>query len=152
MQNIAQEQGYIDCPIFKGARRHLPDLLKIGSNLSKDKLSHYSNLKNVAVNTGAQAGEAIIVYKSLVKIHYKIKSLNLKSRLIATVHDSIVLYIFKPEAEIMFNILKETMEVFDYSVPIIVESDFGDIWGFSSTADTIEDVRKLLEKDKLPLH
>jgi len=135
MQKFARENGYVDCSIFPGLRRHLPELIKQGSNLNKEKMSHYSNLNNIAVNTGAQGGEAYIIYKALVKIYNKIKELNLKSMLVGSVHDSIVLYIYKPEAEQMYYILKESMEVFDYSIPILADIEYGDIWGFGTEVD-----------------
>jgi hypothetical protein len=135
MQNFAKENGYVDCPIFPGLRRHIPELLKQGGNLNKEKLSHYSNLNNIAVNTGAQGGEALIIYKALVKISNKIKELNLKSMLVGCVHDSIVLYIYKPEAETMYRMLKECMEVFDYTIPILAEVEYGDVWGFGTEVD-----------------
>ena len=135
MQKFAKENGYVDCPIFPGLRRHLPELIKQGSNLNKEKMSHYSNLNNVAVNTGAQGGEALIIYRALIKIYKKIKELNLKSMLVGCVHDSIVLYIHKNETEQMYYILKECMEVFDYSIPILAEVEYGDIWGFGTEID-----------------
>jgi DNA polymerase I-like protein with 3'-5' exonuclease and polymerase domains len=139
MQNFAKENGYVDCPIFPGLRRHIPELLKQGSNLNKEKLSHYSTLNNIAVNTGAQGGEAVIIYKALVKISNKIKELNLKSMLVGCVHDSIVLYLHKQEIEKMYYILKECMEVFDYTIPILCEMDVSidkdHPWGFGIELD-----------------
>ena len=131
MQEFAKKNGYVDCPIFPGLRRHLPDLLQRGSKLPKKKLSHYSNLDNITVNTGAQGGESIYVNKALVNIYNVIKERNLKSRPIATVHDSIVSYIHKTEIKEMYYILKNAMECFDYDIPILCEIEMGDIWGFS---------------------
>lgn len=155
MQNFAKENGYVGCPIFVGLRRHLPELLKQGQNLSKEKLSHYSTLNNIAVNAGAQGGEALIIYKALVKISNKIKELSLKSMLVGCVHDSIVLYIEKNEVFIMITLLKECMEVFDYTIPILAEVEIGDIWGFSPEIPdkliengTNEDIIKYIEDNK----
>lgn len=130
MHNFAKQNGYVDCPIFPGLRRHLPEMLKQGQNLSKEKLSYYSSLNNITSNTGAQGGESLIINKALVKIHTKMKPLHLKSKLIGHVHDSIVLYIHKSEVEQMYHILKDCMEVFDYSIPILAEIELGSIWGF----------------------
>jgi DNA polymerase I-like protein with 3'-5' exonuclease and polymerase domains len=58
------------------------------------------------------------------------KPFHLKSKLIGHVHDSIVLYIHKSEVEQMYHILKDCMEVFDYSIPILAEIELGSIWGF----------------------
>lgn len=131
-QAVAKRQGYIDSKIFKGGRRHLPALLQIGSHLSKEDQKKYSNLYNISINTSVQLFEAIVIYKALVKIHTAIKKNNLKSKLIITVHDSIVMYIHKDEIEQMYYIIKEGMEVFDYDIPITCEISLGDIWGFSS--------------------
>lgn len=130
-QDLASKQGYIDCPIFPGLRRHLPELLMKGKNLTKEKKSHYSNLENIAVNAGAQGGEALIVYKSLRKIFDKFRELNLKTKLNFCVHDSEGGYLNKNELEQVYSILKENMEVFDYSVPILAEVECGGVWGFS---------------------
>lgn len=131
MREFAQKNGYVDCPIFPGLRRHIPEMLQISSNLSKEKLSHYSTLHNVAINTGAQGGEALIVYRAIRKIQKEIDKNKLKSMLVGTVHDSIVLYIHKQEIKQMYYILKEAMEIFDYSIPILNEIEIGKIWGFS---------------------
>lgn len=129
-QNLAMKQGYVDCTRFIGARRHLPELLYISDKLSKEKASHYSNLKNIAVNAEAQAGEALNVYIAAKKIYDTIKTKNLRSRLIGCVHDSLVGYCHKSEIEEMYHILKSSMERFDYSIPIVCDIQMGDIWGF----------------------
>lgn len=99
--------------------------------LSKEKKSHYSNLKNIAINAEAQAGEALNVYIALRKIYDEINNRKLKSRLIGCVHDSLVLYIHKNEVKEMYAIVKSSMERFDYNVPIVSEMEVGYIWGFS---------------------
>jgi len=131
-QKVAIEQGYIDCSRFPGARRHLPELLYIAEKLSGEKASHYSNLKNIAINAEAQAGESLNVYIALRKIYDAIRQNNLKSKLIGMVHDSVVLYLKKDEISIMCKIIKQSMERFDYSVPIICDIEVGKIWGFSA--------------------
>ena len=128
--SLACEQGWVHCPIFPGAVRHLPELTGISNKLSKEDSAHYSSLKNLAVNAEAQAGEAINVYKALSKIHDTLKKDNLKSRLIGCVHDSIVAYVHKSEIREMYNLFKTSMERFDYSIPILVDVQMGDIWGF----------------------
>jgi len=129
-RNISKQNGYIESSFFKGGVRHLPELLSIGKDLSKERQKHYNNLFNIAVNTTIQTFEAIIVYKALVKIFNTIKENKLKSRLIATVHDSIVLYIHKSEIKQMYNIIKTNMETFEYEIPIVCEIEMGAIWGF----------------------
>jgi hypothetical protein len=148
MWSFAKQNGYIDCPIFPGLRRHVPEMLQIGSNLSKEKQSHYSTLHNICVNTGAQGGEVIIVDKAMIMIQERIDQLNLKSILIGTIHDSIICYCYKKEIKEMFNILKECMEVFDYNIPIVSEIDLGidkdHPWGFGIEVNekNIEDISK----------
>ena len=129
-QDFAKQNGYIESPFFKGAKRHLPDLLKIGKDLGKEKQKYYNNLLNIAINSTVQSFEALIVYKALRKIWDGIKNNNLKSRLIATVHDSIVLYIHTSEIEQMYYIIKNSMETYEYDIPIIIEQEYGRVWGF----------------------
>jgi DNA polymerase I-like protein with 3'-5' exonuclease and polymerase domains len=73
---FGKEHGYVDCPIFPGLRRHVPELLQIGKNLSKEKLKHYSTQSNICVNTGAQGGESLIINKAIVKIQNEISFLS----------------------------------------------------------------------------
>jgi DNA polymerase-1 len=145
---LAQKQGYVHCPIYPGAIRHLPELAHMSTELSKEKASYYGTLKNIAVNAEAQAGEALSVYQALVKIQNGIRKNNFKSRLIGCVHDSIVSYVHKSEIEQMYYLLKQSMERFDLSVPIVCEVEMGRIWGFGkevtekNMAEFIESVGK----------
>lgn len=132
MHTFAKQNGYVDCPIFPGLRRHVPEMLQIGKNLSKEKASHYSTLHNVCINTGAQGGEALIIDQAIVKIQKMLDKNKMKSMLVGCVHDSIVLYIHEDEVEEMYYLLKEAMEVFEYSIPILNEIELGSIWGFGT--------------------
>ena len=147
--NLAKKQGYIDCPIFPGLRRHLPFLYKKGNNLSKERKSFYSSLENMAVNSGAQGAEALIIYKAFIKIYKEIKRKNLKSKAINCVHDSIVLYIHKNEVKEMYYLLKNAMEVYEYSIPILVDIELGNIWGFGDEITEKNFVEKKIKRRRI---
>ena len=47
------------------------------------------------------------------------------------VHDSLVLYVHKDEVSIMKDIIKENMEdLYSFDVPITIEIQVGNVWGF----------------------
>lgn len=124
---LAQKQGYVDS--YHGFRRHLPYMLYQGKD-GDEKL--YKNLASISVNNPVQAFEAYIVYVSMIMILKRIKELNLQSKIVAMVHDAIVLYIKREESETMYGILKECMEVpaSVYGIPFLVDVGMGHIWGF----------------------
>lgn len=123
---LAKNQGYIQFPM--GGRRHIPQLKYVGAGSDKAEVKNWGN---ISINSQVQSFEAMLVNKALTKIHREIKLRNLKSKLVATVHDSIVLYIKKEEAIEMYHLLKTSMEdLTSYIVPITAEVEYGTVWGF----------------------
>lgn len=137
--NIARRQGYIQFPM--GGRRHIPQLLYIGAGSDKAEVKNWGN---ISINSQVQSFEAMIINKALTKIHRAIKERGLKSKLVATVHDSIVLYIWKSEAAEMYHLLKTSMEdLTSYIVPITAEVEYGTVWGFGEEV-TEENLHKFV--------
>jgi DNA polymerase I-like protein with 3'-5' exonuclease and polymerase domains len=71
-------------------------------------------LKNRSLNSPVQNFEIVLIVKTINGLTKFIKENNLKSRVWATIHDSIILYIHKDEVEI---ITKKAIEIFEEDIP-----------------------------------
>lgn len=123
----AKEKGYRDCPL--GGRRHLPlSIFNTTDNRNSKEKAHY---ESIAVNSTVQTVESLIVYQALIDIDNEIEKRNLKSVIVASIHDSIVLYIHKSEVKEMYYIIKEAMEDYtSFEIPLVAEVELGTVWGF----------------------
>lgn len=125
--NEAKKFGYTDCML--GGRRHLPMMLF--NTTDNQNIREKSHFESVAVNSRVQTFEAIILYKAMVQINNEIEKHNLKSIIIGMIHDSILMYIYKSEVKLMYNIIKEAMDDYNtFGIPLISELELGQIWGF----------------------
>ncbi len=65
----------------------------------------------------------------MIKIHEKLTSRNLKSKMILQVHDELIFDVYNPELEEIEKIVIEEMELaVILSVPIIVDFGTGSNW------------------------
>lgn len=131
----ASQIGYSDS--IMGWRRHLPILTLEHQGVSdeKDKKT-VAGMRRIAVNSPVQNFEASIVYGAMTKIHYRLKESGMKSRIFAMIHDSIAGYVYKPEAEALYHLLKDCMEDHtSYDIPLLSDVEFGPIWGFGKKAN-----------------
>lgn len=81
------------------------------------------------MNTPIQGTAADIIKIAMVKVYQKLKDLNLKSKLILTVHDELLIETHRSEIEIVKNLLKEEMEhAVSLSVPLYVDVHEGENW------------------------
>ena len=124
--------GYVRT--IHGAFRRLPYLKYIGEDTHKGKVK---NWHNISLNTLAQNYENFFVTARLFYgIWRYIKDNNLKSRVIMTVHDSIVLYLHKEEKKLIIDKAREIFE-FDYpennGVKMELEAKVADYWGKGET-------------------
>lgn len=139
----AKKYGYIDS--FHGVRRHIPFLMYEGADID---FKLRANFMNIAVNSPVQSFEAIEIYQALIKIYTIFLERNLKSKFVAMVHDSLVLYVHVTELKEVALILKSCMENNKYSIPIEMECEYGNIWGFGTEVDyqnldvSIENIKK----------
>jgi len=120
--SFAEKYGYVRTT--HGARRHLPQLLHIGTD---KKLA--SNLKNISINSPVQNFEIVVISRAMREFHNYCKENNLKSRLWATVHDAVAFYIHKDDEKLLQKVIPEIMTK-DYpeyeGIPIEVEGDLSD--------------------------
>lgn len=95
------KQGYVDC--LQGFRRNLREVY------SQDKSKRNGALR-ASVNTKIQGSGAFLTNTSVIYINRFIKQNNLRSKLILTVHDSIVADCPKEEVHTMAKVMKYVME------------------------------------------
>lgn len=118
--NKAKNQGYVDTMF--GRRRYLPEL-----NASNRNLRAFG--ERVARNMPIQGTAADIIKIAMIRVFNRLKSENMKSRLILQVHDELIVEAPKDEAEKAAAILKEEMEnAVKLNVPLIADANTGDTW------------------------
>lgn len=135
----AFKQGYVETML--GRRRRLPDLYSVVPALR-------SNAERQAINAPIQGTGTDMTLRSMVEIQAYIEKHKLKSKMICTVHDSIVFDVYIPElAELAYNV-KYIMEhvhkpYIDTDVPIVSEFEVGDTYGSVFDAD-MPDIQKII--------
>ncbi|MHC1747596.1 MAG: DNA polymerase I [Cellulosilyticaceae bacterium] len=118
--NEATEKGYVETLFNR--RRDIPELKAKNYNMREFG-------KRVAMNTPIQGTSADIIKIAMVKVHEKLKQGDFKSKLILTVHDELLLEVYKPEIEVVSKLLKEEMEnALQIQVPLLVEVHSGENW------------------------
>ncbi len=116
----AKNQGYVDTMF--GRRRYLPELMASNRNLRAFG-------ERVARNMPIQGTAADIIKIAMIRVFNRLKSENMKSRLILQVHDELIVEAPKDEAEKAAAILKEEMEnAVKLNVPLTADANIGDTW------------------------
>ncbi len=147
-QAYAEINGYIRSPF--GARRLLPWLTYTGTDSDG---AETKNMKNIAVNSPVQNHEVIPMSTVMIKLHNLIKERNLKSRIIMTVHDSVVLAVHRSE---IFLIAKTMLNAFAFDFPqnkgigTMGEINFaapwkGEVWGFGQHEISDDNINSICE-------
>ncbi len=86
--------------------------------------------ERVAVNSPIQGTAADLVKMAMVKLHARLASAGMRSRILLQVHDEIVLECPAAEAEEAARLVAEVMEsVTDKPIPLTVKCETGDSWG-----------------------
>ena len=123
LDNVVKETkeiGYTET-IF-GRRRYMPEI-----NSSNGALRQFA--ERTAKNAPIQGAAADVIKLAMVAVDKKFKELGLKSKLIAQVHDELVVDTLNSEVEIVKKILKETMEgVVKLDVLLEAELSWGTNW------------------------
>ena len=112
-----KKQGYVKT-IFN-RRRYIPELSAKNFNIR-------SFGERIALNTPIQGSAADIIKIAMVKVYEEIKKRNLKSKLILTIHDELVVDAVNDELEVVEEMMKEIMEsAVKLNVPLKVSLDTG---------------------------
>ena len=117
---FAMEHGYVETLFHR--RREIPEILAGNYNLREFG-------KRVAMNTPIQGTSADIIKIAMVKVYQQLKARNLKSKLILTVHDELLIETHIDEIEEVKRLLKEEMEqAVALKVPLLVDIHQGKNW------------------------
>jgi DNA polymerase-1 len=105
-----------------GRHRRVPDILSKNPNVR-------SFAERIAFNTVIQGTAADLIKLAMIHINQKVRTRNLKSKMLLQVHDELVFEIWEPELEEMKKLICDSMEgVAKLKVPIKVEMGVGKNW------------------------
>lgn len=118
--NDAKEKGYTET-LF-GRVRYIPELASMNKTI-------YQFGERTAINSPIQGTAADIIKMAMVKVGDFFEKNNLKSKLIAQVHDELVFDCESDEIDLIIENVKKIMEnVVSLKVKLIAESDMGNNW------------------------
>jgi len=124
VQEHVRKYGYIDTP-FGRKREFLWN-----SNLPEGRRNA---MMREAINTPIQSTASDIVICGIGKVWNKMRDKDMKSRMVAEVHDSCLFDCFENELEMLTEMCKEEMEYFKYhwmlDVPLKIDLALGTHWG-----------------------
>lgn len=117
----ARQQGYVETML--GRRRYLRDIN------SRNSLAR-SAAERMAINTPIQGTAADMIKIAMNRIHERLASQKLRSKMILQVHDELVLDIYKNELDEVKQLVIDEMKnaLPGLKVPILVETGIGDNW------------------------
>lgn len=116
----AKDKGYA-VTLF-GRRRPVPEL-------SSSNFMQRSFGERVAMNSPIQGTAADIMKSAMIGVNDRLKSGNMKSRLVLQVHDELLVEAWESEAEEVKKILKEEMEqAASLAVPLEIDMHTGKSW------------------------
>jgi DNA polymerase-1 len=117
----AKKSGYVST--LMGRRRYLRDI-NSNSGLAR------SNAERMAINTPIQGTAADMIKVAMINIHKAFKEKALTSKMILQVHDELVFDVFKPEFEVVKEIVESKMKtaLSGLKVPILVGMGSGQNW------------------------
>ncbi|MFE8696977.1 DNA polymerase I [Cytobacillus sp. FJAT-53684] len=116
----AKQKGYVSTLLHR--RRYLPEITSRNFNLR-------SFAERTAMNTPIQGSAADIIKKAMIDMASRLKSENLKTRLLLQVHDELIFEAPKDELEVLKRIVPEVMEnAVELEVPLKVDYAYGPTW------------------------
>ena len=123
MENIteeAKEKGYVETLFHR--RRYIPEL-KSNNYMVRQFGSR------AAMNTPIQGTAADIMKIAMIKVFKEIEKRNLQAKIVLQVHDEMMIEAPKEEAEIVKEILKNSMEsAVELKVPLVVDISEAENW------------------------
>ncbi len=118
--DFAREHGYVQTVL--GRRRYLKDIN--GSNAIVRGAAERN-----AINAPIQGSAADIIKIAMIRIQEKLQAGAYRTKMLLQVHDELVFDVYKPELEVVRNLIKTEMEqAYSLSVPLIVDIGVGDNW------------------------
>ena len=105
-----------------GRKRYLPELSSSNFNLR-------SFGERVARNMPIQGSAADIIKIAMINVNRRLKTENLKAKLILQVHDELIVEAPETEAKVVSKILKFEMEnAAKLKVPLVADANIGNTW------------------------
>ena len=116
----AKEKGFTKTMFNR--RRYIPEISSPNHSLREFG-------KRTAMNAPIQGTAADVIKIAMIKVDEKFKELNLKSKIVAQVHDELIIDCVKEEIEFVKNLLKDVMEnAVDLDVTLEVSVESGKTW------------------------
>jgi DNA polymerase-1 len=116
----ARERGYVTTLL--GRRRYLPNLKARGGPAR-------AAAERLAVNTPIQGSAADMIKVAMVRLDERLRAEGRRSRMIAQVHDELLLEVPEEEADEVGAVVREVMEgAVELSVPVLVNVGIGGTW------------------------
>ena len=98
-------------------------------NISSDNHMHREAAKRMAINMPIQGTAAEMIKLAMIRIHEHMKSKKMKSKLVLQIHDELLFEASKDELDDFQAMVVEEMEgALKLTVPVIVDSGFGESW------------------------
>jgi DNA polymerase-1 len=117
---LAKDQGFVTTIL--GRRRYIPEI-----NNKNQAIRQFAQRQ--AVNAPIQGSASDLIKLAMIDIHRRIKTRNLKSRMVLQIHDELVFDMPKPELAVLVELVKDRMEnVLKLDVPIRVDTKLGQNW------------------------
>ncbi|MEL6192459.1 MAG: DNA polymerase I [Bacteroidota bacterium] len=116
----AKKTGYAET--YFGRKRYLTDINSRNGTIR-------ANAERNAINSPIQGTAADIIKLAMIAIHKEMTEKQLKSKMILQVHDELVFDVYKPEQEVVEELVRRNMlGVVDMEVPMEVEVGTGQTW------------------------
>ncbi len=117
---LAQDQGFVET--IKGRRRYLSDINSANAVVR-------GMAERNAINAPIQGSAADIIKIAMINIHREMEKKKLQSKMILQVHDELNFDVYKPELEVMKELVKKEMEnAINIEVQLIVEMNAAENW------------------------
>ncbi|HHU62891.1 MAG TPA: DNA polymerase I [Clostridiales bacterium] len=142
-----EAKRYIDNYLekYKGVKRYMHDIIEFGKRngyvktlLNRRRYIPQLSSRNhnvrafgerVAMNTPIQGTAADIIKLAMINVYRELKARGLKSKIILQVHDELLLEVYKPELDMVREIVRDKMEnCIKLKVPLVVDIGIGDNW------------------------
>lgn len=116
----AQEKGYATTMFNR--RRYIPEL-----NSSEYQKREFA--KRAAMNAPIQGSAADLIKIAMINVSKTLKEYNLKAKIISQIHDEIILKVSDNEKDVVYNLVKNTMEqCVKLKVKLKVDGGYGKSW------------------------
>jgi len=120
MIGYCRTHGYVKT--LMGRRRYLPDIISANNTVR-------AQAERIAINAPMQGTAADIIKVAMVRIHERLRTSGMRSRMLLQVHDELVFDCHQEEEAELKALVKELMEgAIQLDVPLVVDINVGKNW------------------------